>query len=363
WSRVSGVYITWLDSSGNVAHTNQAAMTLYPAMTASYEDRALIGKIGVEPSAGVAYMVLHQRLDGYDTREAAGSTYRVLLGTHPSRGGGLFVSRAGANVLSCPDSDLALSSRKLPLQAAEAGAYSPTARMTTATNATYPGGAWSWINYIDLAGSYPTYPPVIIAISNLGAMEPLPSKAAIKIHWINASRICIEVAGNWVPGAIPTGATIQWLIPQYDPSYVAPAASASTFRVQLASSGLRVSKPGVDVRYAANADLILDTSRSMLHIATRGTINNPGSVAAGTTPISSAASAMPLVLFASYTFGRWWASPNLIAVEAERTSGTTKYIGTQSWAKIGSDGIKWSFYSGSQTSSIVYSVVNFSYYS
>lgn len=363
WTRQAGVYITWLNATNNTAYMGASAMTLYPAMTASYQDRALISTIGASPNDGVAYIVFHQRVDAYDDREASGSTNRVLLGIHPTRGGGLFVSRAGADVLTCGDADLALSSTKLPFQAAEAGSYTPTARRTVGTSSRNPNGLYSWIDFINLSGSYPDYPPVIVSTSKIGSMEPLPSKSDIKVHWTSSSQICIEVAGDWAPAAIPAGATIQWLIPSYDPAYSPPSSSASTNRIHLTpETGLRISKPGINVLTAADADLILDTSRSMLHVSSRGVIPNPGTLSSGVESISSIASLMPLTLFSSYTFGRWWSFPNYIAVEAERWQGAMKFVGTQSWAFVGQSGIAWKFYATSQTTEIRYALIDFSVY-
>lgn len=361
WLRQSSNIVAWLNPvTGDPVYTN-TDVTLVPTVVASYTDRALISTLGTNPTAGVAYIVCHQRLDEFDSRESAGSANRVLLGNHPTRGGGLFVSRAGANVLTAGDADLALSSSKLPIQAAEAGSFSPTARWSSGSGST---ALYNWANIISLSGSYPDYPPVIIAISDLGSMLPLPSKAAIKIHWIDASTICVEIQGDWLVGEVPSGATIQYFIPHYDPSYTPPASPASSNRIYLSpSTGLKVSKPGTNVLTASDGNIIFDSNRSMMHISSRGAIVNAGSGASsGTESISTIASSMPLVLFSSYTFDKWWSSPNFIAVEARRDSGSTYYIGTQSWARVGSAGINWAYFATSQTTEMRYSIIDFSTY-
>ncbi|QTL01904.1 hypothetical protein J5J86_13925 [Aquabacter sp. L1I39] len=238
---------------------------------------------GAAGSQRYAYIVFNKPLFGADPREAdldGGNS--MLLGNHPTRGAGLWVSRKGADVLTCGDNDLTLSTLKPMLQVAESGVVTGYVHSTGYLRAD-----------IFTSRSYPAHPPVLIR----GATQP----------WgmANASSISTSEYGwlsdNWVHVEAFSGGTadpLHWTILDYDQSYVPGPDAAPTPRVQVKDGVLKVSKKNIDVTTAGDGDLLLRTDRSVLHVKDRlqQDFLFSGSVA-GNIPLSTNISAPPLVFF------------------------------------------------------------------
>lgn len=245
-----------------------------------------------------AYIIFANPLTQADSREADnGGSYTLLAGVHPTRGPGLFVPRRGADVLTCPDTDLRLTIERPPFQIAEAGAVWGTPVNTT------PGGSsatWEILATIPLRGSYPDTPPVIVLAGE--DRNGAPSIAGPVVRWVDASTIRVRVQ-------TATAQAIQYFIPAYDPAYVHGPDAAAMPRVLMdADRGLAVSRRNVNVLVAPDDDLLFRATRPVLHVAERYAFASPGTVANGTQALASQSVGPAIGVFGAYTLGRWWST-------------------------------------------------------
>ena len=249
-----------------------------------------------------AYIIFANPLLAADPREAdLSGSHGVLLGNHPTRGPGLYVSRKGADVLTCPDADLRFNTQAQPFQIAEAGVV-----WATIYNANPTGTAvWKINQNITLEGSYPNFPPILL----LGGADTAGIWSA-EITWLSASSFNVTMTTT-------NSQAIQYFIPAYDPTYVGGADTASTRRVRIdADDGLKISKRNVDVNTASGPQLLFDTSKSVLHVKQRAA-HDAISAFTGflSTDLAGDAGGPPLGFYAGYRYGRWWCSGGTISTE------------------------------------------------
>lgn len=237
---------------------------------------------GLAGNQRFAYIVFDKPLFGADPREAdMGGGNSMLLGNHPTRGAGLWVSRRGADVLTCGDDDLTLSTLKPTLQVAESGVV---------TGSVLYGYL---VANITTSRPYPNHPPVLLR----GATQPwgmgnASSIGTTEYGWLNDTTIHVEAFSGG------TADPLHWTILDYDQSYVPGPDAAPTPRVQVKDGVLKVSKKDIDVTTAGDSDLLLRTDRSVLHVKDRLQQDFLFSgAAAGNIPLSTNISAPPLVFF------------------------------------------------------------------
>lgn len=278
WEPICIGWARQINISGQVAYTQTPS--------ASYVDHCTF-TVGASSGVDTAYIIFANPLTQADSREADnGGSYNLLAGVHPTRGPGLFVPRRGADVLSCADRDLRLTIERPPFQIAEAGAVWRTASATVTVN---------------LRGSYPDYPPVIIMASEDRGSAPSVA-AGPTVAWVDASTIQIEISSS-------NAQAIQYIIPAYDPAYVHGADAASTPRVLVDQTvGLAISKRNVDVRFASDSNLLFRATRSALHVPERKAVNNAGVAVISKTALATTPVGPPIAFFGAYRLGRWWSA-------------------------------------------------------
>ena len=236
-------------------------------------------------SSRFAYYVFNKPLLGVDAREAEnGGGNSMILGNHPSRSAGLYISRRGADVHTCGDDDLTLSTLRPVLQVAESGVVSASVIATSFGN--------RLVGDITTSRPYPNHPPVLMR----GATQPwgLGNASAIatsEYGWRSDTVIHFELTGGG------TADPLHWTILEYDNDYVPGLDAAPTPRVELEDGVLKISKKNIDVRSAGESDLLLRTDRSVLHVKDRVHKTFLPGAAAGNIPLTTNISAPPIVIF------------------------------------------------------------------
>jgi len=303
--------------------------------------------------AASAYIIFANPLTAVDPREAdLGGSHGVLLGNHPTRGPGLYVSRKGADVLTCPDTDLRFSTAAQIFQMAETGAV-----WGTPYNAN-PGGTavYKITQTINLQGSYPSFPPVLL----LGGSD-ISGIWGATVTWLSATSISVDMTTS-------TAQAIQYIIPAYDPTYAGGADTVATPRVRMdADGGLKVSKRNVNVNTASGAQLLLDTSKSVLHVQQRVAHDAiTAFTGALSTDLTGDTAGPPLGFYAGYRYGRWWCAGGALHT-AEGVIGTVVGLplpspwGNEMAAWSGVDRKAWSIWaSGHSTVSFRAAIVDHS---
>lgn len=238
-----------------------------------------------------AYYVLNKPLVGSDPAEAAGGGANSFsLGNHPSRPPGLYISRRGADVDYCGDDDLTLSTLRPNLQVAESGNFFGNASSGFITGT------------VTLARSHPKRPPVIFRGGSSPVGTGVVSRSALSAHWwIDDQHVGYSLACDG------SSQQIYYTILDYDESYAPGYDDASTNRWMIDSTGLKISKKNVDVLGAGEADLLLNTERSVLHVKDRLSYTNPsGGANVGAVPTTAAISNPPLVMFGIADGAEWY---------------------------------------------------------
>ncbi len=277
WEPICIGWARQINISGQVTYTQTPSC--------SYTDRCTF-TVGSSSGVDTAYIIFANPLAQADSREADnGGSYNLLAGIHPSRGAGLFVARRGADVLSCPDRDLRLTIERPSFQIAEAGAVWRASGAVT----------------VNLAGSYPDFPPVIILASEDRGSAPSVS-AGPTVAWVDASTIQITITSS-------NAQAIQYIIPAYDPAYVHGPDTISTPRVLMDQTvGLAISQRNVDVRFASESQLLFRATRPMLNVAERKAVNNAGTAVISKTALDTKTVGPPIAFFGAYRLGRWWSA-------------------------------------------------------
>jgi len=319
WSTNGGSWITYGSTSGNY---NYAKNFSFPALSfvpmglawdvasnigstdaqKTYKTRYLpkpcimyTNSISVMTSANntsapisCCYMVFNKPLLYADPAEADnGGANSMLLGNHPTRGSGLWISRRGADVMTCGDADLTLSTLKQNLQVREYGSFLGTYE----TSGAYIG----WIRgTLKLSQSYPNHPPVLFRGAENGVGAPNNNTfGQSEWGWISDTEIYYILYGAL------GSQNIYWAILDYDDTYVPGPDSASTPRVLgNADVGLWISKKNVNVTTASEGDLLLRTDRSVLSVKQRINYTNTSSgVNIGGIATNTNLTAPPLTIF------------------------------------------------------------------
>ncbi len=277
WEPICIGWARQINISGQVTYTQTPSC--------SYTDRCTF-TVGSSSGVDTAYIIFANPLTAADSREADnGGSYNLLAGIHPLRGAGLFVARRGADVLSCPDHDLRLTIERPSFQIAEAGAVWRASGAVT----------------VNLSGSYPDFPPVIILASEDRGSAPSVS-AGPTVAWVDASTIEITITSA-------NAQAIQYIIPAYDPAYVHGPDTISTPRVLMDETvGLAISQRNVDVRFASESQLLFRATRPMLNVAERKAVNNAGAAAISKTALTTNPVGPPIAFFGAYHLSRWWSA-------------------------------------------------------
>ncbi|MFG1262367.1 hypothetical protein [Xanthobacter aminoxidans] len=285
WEPICIGWARQINGSGQVTYTQTPS--------ASYVDHCTF-TVGASSGVDTAYIIFANPLTQADSREADnGGSYNLIAGVHPTRGPGLFVPRRGADAFTCPDRDLRLTIERPPFQIAEAGAVWRPASATMTVN---------------LRGSYPDFPPVIIMASEDRGSAPSVA-AGPTVRWVNASTIQIEISSS-------NAQAIQYIIPAYDPTYVHGPDTISTPRVLMDQTvGLAISQRNVDVRFASDSQLLFRATRPMLNVAERKAVNNAGVAVISKTALTTKTVGPPIAFFGAYRLGRWWSAAGGIDME------------------------------------------------
>lgn len=259
------------------------------------------GEANLAPAQRVAYIVFDKPIDHYDPREADnGGKNSILLGNHPTRGSGLFVSRNGADVLTCGDDDLTLSTNKPSMQVVEAGSFYGTA-------VTDAFGQYSMSGTFNTLQNHPDYPPILFRpTADAFGLPRNMQLATTRFGWVNSNTIKYQLYG----GAFSQ--TMYYSILGYDPSYVGGPSGASTPRVLLdAARGLRISRKNVDVRTANDDQLLMRTDGGCLHVKTRKYFSGGPAAYSGSASTDTSISAPPILIVGVYNpnTSQWFCYP------------------------------------------------------
>lgn len=239
-----------------------------------------------------AYYIFNKPLYQADPREIDnGGTNGIVLGNHPLRGRGLWVSRKGADVLTCGDDDMTLSTTRPVMQVRESG--------WVGTGGTDIGG---WIT-----GAFNTtqwhgdLPPIIIRGTNSAWGDPVVWRQSLvryaEYAWVNGNTVRFRMKGG-------AADVLRWTILDYDAGYGAGGDASPTRRVMADANGLRISKRNVDVTTADEGSLLLRTDRSVMHVSHRQQWANPlGGAGGGSIPLNTNTAGPPLTFFAFSALG------------------------------------------------------------
>lgn len=232
----------------------------------------------------VAYIVFNKPLLAADSREANnGGAHGALIGNHPSRGSGLWISRRGADVLTCGDDDLSLSTLRPALQVAESGVV---------------GGAYNGLTRSILVDVGTANSGLGLALVR-GANDSIGGwMASADISWqdrigSNTTRFYLGMPF----GVASSDQGILYTFLSYDNAYSPGGDAAPTPRVLINENGLFVSKRNVNVLTAGPNDYLLRTDRSVLHVAERGSFTMSGAAQSGTFSLGTSAARNPMVFF------------------------------------------------------------------
>lgn len=243
------------------------------------------------PGGTCAYVVFANPLEQRDAREDDNSGANGgIIGVHPTRGPGLFISRKGADVGSCPDDDLRLSTNRPAFQIAETGVVWGSVS----------GGAIGAA--ITLRRAFPNRPPVIVVAGK--SKDTLPSDSSPPIvYWIDDETIYVQITTT-------TAQPVQYLIPSGDPAYADVADTVPVRRIHMDdANGLLIAQADVAALSATPEQLLFNSNYSALHVSERHTVSNGGTAATGSVAINPQAAAVPFSIFGAYFLSRWWCAP------------------------------------------------------
>lgn len=253
------------------------------------------------PNQRFAYIVFDKPIDQYDPRESDnGGKNSLLLGNHPTRGSGLFVSRNGADVLTCGDEDLTLSTNKPSLQVVEAGTF-------YGTSVRDAFGQYSMTGTFFTSQDYPDHPPILFRpTADAFGLPRSAQLATSRFGWVNDNTVKYQFYG----GAFSQ--TMHYSILGYDPAYSGGSSASSTPRILLDTTrGLRISRKDVDVRTAADDQLLMRTDGGCLHIKTRKYFSGSVGASSGNASTDTNISAPPILIISLYNnnVGQWFCWP------------------------------------------------------
>ncbi|WP_371346456.1 hypothetical protein [Ancylobacter sp. IITR112] len=225
-------------------------------------------------------------------------TNGFILGEHPLHGRGLFVSRPGAVIETAGLEDMTVATKKNVFQIAETGTCTSSGLSLSDPMADpVLTGSGPVIGFVDLEGSYPDYPPVIVYFTtNVQGV-------ACSVYWINSSRLMITGGAS--------GTTFRFAVVATDPAYRGGDDAAEGVRRWHYSpaTGLVVTKHNVNYDEAGPTDYIFRSNRLTPYIKAYEQI--PASRPFGIYNLSSPppiGAGFPFTFFLHYTnnSGDWW---------------------------------------------------------
>ncbi|UOK70199.1 hypothetical protein [Ancylobacter polymorphus] len=260
-------------------------------------------------SLRTAFILLSPQLSGVDyvyfifgnnasSPEDSG-TNGFILGNHPLHGRGLFVSRPGAVIETAGIDDMTVATKKNVFQIAETGqcASSGLALSDPMADPVLATGSGPVVGFVDLEGSYPHYPPVIVYFTtNAGGI-------ACSAYWINPSRIMLTGG---------TGVTnFRFAVVATDPAYRGGVDSTEGVRRWHYSpaTGLVVTKHDVHFDLASQTDYIFRSDRLTPYIKAYEQIPASRPFGAYNIPAPPPVGAgLPFAFFLHYknATGDWW---------------------------------------------------------
>lgn len=225
-------------------------------------------------------------------------TNGFILGNHPLHGRGLFVSRPGAPIETASLDDMTVATKKNVFQIAETGqcASSGIALSDPMADPVLTGGG-PVCGFVDLEGSYPHYPPVIVYFTTNA------SGIACSVFWVSPSRLMI------LGGATITN--FRFAVVASDPAYRGGVDSAEGVRRWHYSppTGLVVTKHNVNFDEAGETDYIFKSSRLTPYIKAYEQIPSSRPFGAYSIPLPPPVGAgLPFAFFLHYKNGTgdWW---------------------------------------------------------
>ncbi|ADH87366.1 hypothetical protein Snov_0029 [Ancylobacter novellus DSM 506] len=198
--------------------------------------------------AGVDYVYFVFGNNGTAAEGSGGNG--VIIGDHDLHGVGLHASRLGFNVDTATLAEMAVSTRKNVFQIFETGTVTLTGTALTDPLADPNVNSFALpAAFVDLAGSYPHYPPVIAY--SVGNSE----QVNCSVFWINASRLLIL-------GTADFSTPVRFAVVASDPAYQGGVDSATGIvRLDITGDYVRVSKHNIGIDAAGIADLVFDSDR------------------------------------------------------------------------------------------------------
>lgn len=176
----------------------------------------------------------------------------MLFGNHPSRGPGLFISRRGTDILTCPDDDLVLSTQKNYFQFYQTGTATRGAQLVATDQEVT----------INLGASYPDRPPIVAWRSNTGTISP------VYAVWVNDSSIRIRLAFTTL-----TAVTYHWGLIATDPTYAGGVGTIKKPRLLMSQDfGIGITKKNIGWNEAGATDWIFRSDRMPLQFRDYSTI-------------------------------------------------------------------------------------------
>ncbi|MCS0501372.1 hypothetical protein [Ancylobacter mangrovi] len=263
---------------------------------------------------GVTYFLFKVLASGVDPTPAAGNN--AIFGNHPSRGPGLFIARRGADVRTCGDDDLILSTQKNHFQVAEIG--------QVATQ--YRDGFSKKDAFVTLSRSYPNYPPVVaFAAEPVSYSDGTFQQQLISAYWVSPNQLYFHTLFS-----TEHGHNIRFAVAASDPAYQGGVDAGSTLRCLAAPSiGFGVTKHNVHADAAGEWDWIFRADRMSLQFRGFGEVTTGRDTGIYTLPVAST-SGLALVFYVmnqpgvgyivgcgassvnmfydpSYAYKKWWA--------------------------------------------------------
>lgn len=209
-----------------------------------------------------AWFVFAVSPTGNDPTEDSASN-SIIAGNHPTRGSGLYISRRGTLAATAGDGDFVLSTQFNCFQVAEVGTVTRAASATEGNQSIE----------VDLAGSYPDYPPILNFAASVGVTSGDWTMRPTAATWVSPSRIRLRLYGLSTTGAIP----YRYAIIATDPTYVGGPGTVLVDRFGASPDfGFGVTKKDVPFAAAGANDWIFRADRMMFQVRDYGLIT-PGS--------------------------------------------------------------------------------------
>lgn len=240
----------------------------------------------------VYYLFDVPTFEGDPTEDGGGNG--AVYGNHSTLGPGFFISRRGTDPLTCPESDLILTTRRNHFQICEIGQASAHYWQPTSENMVRRVR-------VTLSGWYPHYPPVVaFAAGPMVYSSGEQNTQWVNVYWLSPNEIMLD--GDY---RTQHDFTIRYAVVATDPEYQGGVDSASTLRcLANPALGFGVTKHNVHADYAGEWDWIFRADRMSLHVMSNGfapiTTGRPEGI--NTLPVAST-SGMSISFYLMYSAG------------------------------------------------------------